>query len=164
MEIDVVVKPLLDLTDEKSTIQCKSLETRIPRETPHPLPSARYMSLVRNGAVDHQFPDKYLKYLNDLPIYTISTWRTEVGRILFLLIWLPVVFFIFAMRSRSNYGEVPKWLKKFQEWTFSSMWSMHDGYFSRIFGRGDIVSEKNSSLKGRVMESLKGDYVDVFLE
>ena len=146
MEIDVPVKPLLDLTSEKSTIMCKSLGTRVPRENPHPLPSARYLSLIRNGAADHKFPERYQRYLNDLPIYTTSTWKTEAGRILFLAIWLPVVIFIFAMLTRKNkLGEVPRWVKRLQTWAFTSMWWMHDSFFSKVFGPGDITPESNDT-------------------
>ena len=149
MEIDVSVKSLLDLTNEKSSIMCKSLGTRVPRENPHPQPSARYISLIRNGAAEHKFPAEYRKYLESLPIYTISSLKTEIGRISFLLIWLPLVGFIFGMTSRYKNGNLPEWLKKLQRWTFTTMWRMHDGFFARVFGRGD-VSEGKSSLS--VME------------
>jgi gliotoxin/aspirochlorine biosynthesis gamma-glutamylcyclotransferase len=146
LEIDVPVKPLLDLTNEKSTIICKSLGTRVPRENPHPLPSARYLSLIRNGAADHKFPELYQRYLNDLPIYTISTWKTEAGRILFLAIWLPIVLFIFAMMTRKNkLGQVPGWVKRLQTWAFSAMWWMHDSFFSKVFGPGDITPENKDT-------------------
>ena len=50
LEIDVSVTPLLDLTNEdKEPIQCKSLQTRNPREHPHPFPSNRYITLIRTG-------------------------------------------------------------------------------------------------------------------
>lgn len=145
MEIDVSVKPLLDLTNEKSSIICKSLGARVPRENPHPQPSARYISLIRTGAAEHKFPAKYRTYLESLPTYSISSFRTEVGRILFLLTWLPLVAFVFGMISRYKNGKVPGWLKKLQKWVFSTMWKMHDGFCARIFGRGDIVSEEKSS-------------------
>ena len=148
MEIDIIVKPLLDLTNEKSTIQCKSLSTRVPREHPHPLPSARYLSLITTGAAEHQFPARYQNYLDNLSIYTISSWRTETGRILFLLIWLPVVLFIFAMAAqKGKNGETPGWVKRLQIWTISTMWKMHDLVFSPIFGRGDICPDKQDAFK-----------------
>jgi len=152
MEIDVSVKPLLDSTNEKSIIMCKSLGTRVPRENPHPQPSARYISLIRNGAAEHKFPPEYRQYLESLPIYTISSFKTEVGRILFLLIWLPLVVFIFGMTSQYKDGKFPRWLKRLQRWTFTTMWRMHDSFFARIFGRGDVVSEEKSSLKDAVVE------------
>jgi hypothetical protein len=153
MELDVLVKSLLDLTDEKSTILCKSLGTRVPREHPHPLPSARYISLIRNGAADHKFPVEYQRYLNDLPIYTISSWKTEAGRILFLAIWLPIVLFIFAMLTRKNHlGEVPGWVKRLQKWAFATMWRMHDCFFSKVFGPGDITPESKDTLKYDLVE------------
>ena len=138
-EIDLLVKPLLDLTNEKSSFVCKSLSTRVPRENPHPLPSERYLSLIRSGAVEHRFPAAYQEYLDNLPIYSISSWRTEIGRIFFLLIWLPVVLVIFGlMLLKNKRGEVPRCIRKLQLWTFAAMWKMHDKIFSPIFGRGDI--------------------------
>ena len=152
MEIDVSVKPLLDLTDEKSSFVCKSLGTREPRENPHPQPSARYISLIQTGAAEHKFPAKYRKYLESLPIYRISSFKTEIGRILFLLMWLPLVVFIFTVTGRYKNGKVPKWLKKLQRWAFTTMWRMHDGVFARIFGRGDVASEDKPSLKDAIVE------------
>jgi len=151
-EIDILVKPLLDLTNEKSTIQCKSLSTRVPREDPHPLPSARYISLIRTGAAEHNFPATYQSYLDNLPIYTIASWKTEVGRILFLMLWLPVVLFIFAMAAqKGKNGEAPRWVKRLQIWAFSSMWRMHDSWFSPIFGPGDICPDDPNG-QGRLTE------------
>lgn len=143
MELDVAVKPLKDLTTETNSIMCKSLGTRVPRENPHPQPSARYISLIRNGASDHDFPYEYRKYLDTISIYRVKSFKTETGRILFLLLWLPIVVFIFGLMAttkRKN-GEMPKWLRRLQRMTFSAMWSTHDKYFSRIFGRGDISPE-----------------------
>jgi hypothetical protein len=143
-EIDVAVVPLVDLTD-KRVIRCKSLGTRVPRENPNPLPSARYLSLLRTGAAEHEFPTAYQDYLDQLPIYTISSWRTEVGRVLFLLLWLPIIAFIFAMLTRKGkLGQVPGWVKRLQVWAFSNMWKMHDNFFSPVFGPGDIVPEKDT--------------------
>jgi gliotoxin/aspirochlorine biosynthesis gamma-glutamylcyclotransferase len=151
-EIDVSVKPLLDLTDEKSSIMCKSLGTREPRENPYPQPSARYISLIQTGAAEHKFPAKYRKYLESLPIYRISSLKTEIGRILFLLMWLPLVVFIFIVTGRYKNGNVPKWLKKLQRWAFTTMWIVHDRFFARIFGRGDVASEEKPSLRYAIVE------------
>jgi len=145
MELDVPVKPLMDLTSGTETIMCKSLGTRIPRENPHPQPSARYITLIRNGAAEHAFPSEYRKYLDSIPIYKVKSFKTEAGRVLFLLLWLPIVVLIFALMAstKNKNGEMPEWLRRFQRMTFSAMWSTHDKYFSRIFGRGDISPEES---------------------
>ena len=143
IEIDVSVTPLLDLTKEdKEPIQCKSLQTRNPREHPHPFPSNRYITLIRTGAGAHKFPEEYLSYLDDLSFYRIRTFRTEAGRVLFLGIWLPIVVLIFSLMASADKLGPGKfaWLRKFQEWTFRQMWRMHDGLFAPVFGRGDITS------------------------
>ena len=143
VEIDVSVTPLLDLTIEhKEPIQCKSFQTRNPRDHPHPFPSNRYITLIRTGARAHKFPEEYLSYLDDLPFYRIGTFRTEAGRVLFFVIWLPVIVFIFslmALGDKLGLGNLA-WLRKIQEWTFRQMWRMHDGLFAPVFGRGDITS------------------------
>jgi len=145
MEIDVSVAPIADLTNEKKRINCKSLSTRVPRENPHPLPSARYIQLIRGGAAEHQFPKTYQKYLDEVSIYTISSWKTEIGRVLFLTIWLPFILFIFALMTRKDkLGEVPKWVKQLQLAVFTGMWRMHDNLFSKIFGPGDICPDDTS--------------------
>ena len=156
MELDVAVKPLKDLTTEDSTILCKSLGSRFPRENPHPQPSARYLSLIRNGAAQHQFPSEYQKYLNSIPVYKVKSFKTETGRILFLLLWLPILVLIIGLMAvtKSKNGEMPAWLRRLQRMTFSAMWSTHDKYFSRIFGRGDISAETEGTdcdEKGRLV-------------
>ena len=151
VEIDVSVRPLFDLSGEKSNILCKSLKTRVPRENANPMPSARYICLIRNGAAEHKFPTAYQKYLEGIPVYTISSFKTEGGRILFLLIWLPIVVFIFVMTNQmGENGDVPAWLKRLQRWTFKTMWEMHDQCFAKIFGRGDIVTDGKDVAEGLV--------------
>ena len=144
-ELDIAVVALEDLT-ESDFIPCKSLGTRTPRENPSPLPSARYISLLRTGAAEHKFPEYYRQYLDNLPFYTICSIRTQAGRILFLLLWLPIIAFVFAMMTRKNkLGQVPERVKKIQVWAFKNMWKMHDSFFSPVFGPGDIVPEKKAS-------------------
>jgi len=149
IEIDLDVKQLADLTNNNAeTIKCKSLSTKTPRENPHPLPSARYMSLIRGGAAEHKFPTKYQEYLATLPIYTISSWKTETGRVLFLLIWLPIVVFIFALQAAfGKGGKVPGWMSRLQTRVFGAMWSTHDKVFSPVFGPGDITLGNEKSLQ-----------------
>lgn len=147
MEIDVPVKSLEDLTNiNNSMIMCKSLQTREPRENPCPFPSPRYLSLLRGGAAEHKFPSAYREYLDSIPVYTISSWRPEIGRIIFLLLWLPVVVLILGLLAtqRSRNGETPEWLIQLQHRVFGTMWAMHDKYFSRIFGRGDVSPDKET--------------------
>ena len=149
LEIDIEVKPLADLTNENAeTIKCKSLSTKTPRENPCPLPSARYMSLIRGGAAEHKFPAEYQEYLANLPIYTISSWRTEIGRILFLLVWAPIVLPIFGLQAAfGKGGKVPGWIRWLQIRVFKAMWFAHDKVFSPLFGPGDITSEKEKLLR-----------------
>jgi hypothetical protein len=143
-ELDIEVVALEDLTAE--VIMCKSLGTRTPRENPNPMPSARYVLLLRTGAAEHKFPEYYQTYLDDLPFYSISSLKTEIGRILFLMLWLPVILFVFAMMMRKGkLGQVPGWVKRLQIWAFTNMWRMHDNFFSPVFGPGDVVPEKKES-------------------
>jgi hypothetical protein len=143
MEIDVSATPLMDLTKEKKEpIVCKSLSTQTPRENPHPLPSARYIKIIRNGAAEHQFPSSYRQYLDNISHYAISSWKTEIGRILFLMTWLPIVVVVMTLTGqKSKNGAIPKWLQRLQQLVFSGMWGVHDKVFSKIFGPGDIIPE-----------------------
>jgi hypothetical protein len=52
------------------------------------------------------------------------------------------------MSRRNESGDIPRWLVKLRNWTFTRMWKMHDGLFSKVFGRGDIVSEEDGVMKG----------------
>jgi gliotoxin/aspirochlorine biosynthesis gamma-glutamylcyclotransferase len=151
LEIDVRVTALLNLTTHPGDeIACKSLQTRSPREDPRPFPSKRYIGLIRTGAKAHRFPEEYQTYLEELPFYQVRGWRTAVGRVLFLTIWLPFILFIFALMRASESlspGQL-KWLRKLQEWTFLTMWKMHDGFFARVFGRGDVSAEPGRNGEG----------------
>jgi gliotoxin/aspirochlorine biosynthesis gamma-glutamylcyclotransferase len=136
VELDITVRPLTNDSAE-AEILCKSLGTRTPRENPHPLPSNRYLSLLRRGAAEHQFPLEYVDYLEGLPAYSISSWRTQSGRILFLMTWLVPALFVFALMATTTRRGKPKWVQGFQMALFKAMWSSHDRFFSPIFGPGD---------------------------
>jgi hypothetical protein len=142
-ELDIVVRCLKDNSPETEII-CKSLGTREPRENPHPFPSSRYLSLLRRGAAEHQFPVEYIEYLEGLPCYRISSLRTQGGRVLFLLTWLiPALLSVLALVTvRNRKGGVPKWAQRLERGLFHAMWVSHDKFFSPIFGPGDIIVEE----------------------
>ncbi|KAL8911348.1 MAG: hypothetical protein Q9171_003475 [Xanthocarpia ochracea] len=74
-----------------TTIQVHTLVARYPfRADFPPRPSARYMSLLIEGAAEHSLPMEYQEYLQRLPTFikTEST-RATMGASIFQFIWLP---------------------------------------------------------------------------
>ncbi|OAQ67507.1 membrane dipeptidase GliJ [Purpureocillium lilacinum] len=59
---------------------------------PNPLPSARYLGLLIDGAQEHDLPASYRYYLASLPSYTKSLSPVEAfGARLFLGFWMPII-------------------------------------------------------------------------
>ncbi|KAI0890379.1 uncharacterized protein GGS22DRAFT_183727 [Annulohypoxylon maeteangense] len=141
-------------------------------------PSARYLQLIRDGALEHYLPDDYLLYLAKLQAYKITTCRQEVGRWLFLLIWLPwfalilLLGFFFADKKD---GKIPAWLGATSTVLANLMWKTYDVVFKPVFGSGERTIEeeeddshsrrmrnrgaiRNTSIWGSEKNALLGDW------
>ncbi|KAI4288946.1 MAG: hypothetical protein L6R35_001784 [Caloplaca aegaea] len=83
----------LDATSSDTTLRVHTLVARYPfRADNPPRPSARYMSLLIEGAAEHSLPMEYQEYLQCLPTFikTEST-RATMGASIFQFIWLPIL-------------------------------------------------------------------------
>ncbi|POR35286.1 Dipeptidase [Tolypocladium paradoxum] len=88
-EIEVQAR-LLD-GDEGDMLPVRTLVGRYPFR-PNPLPSARYLGLLIDGAEEHGLPASYRHYLASLPSYSKSLSPIEAfGARLFLGFWMPII-------------------------------------------------------------------------
>jgi hypothetical protein len=126
--------PIIDReTKERTT-------ARVTRPDPsYAQPSARYLKLITDGAAECRLPGEYQEYLNNIRTYTITTKKQEMGKAIFLAIWMPFIMFIFAMgrKLQDKKGRSPWWLAKLSAMIFAGMWTSYDGVFKGTFGDGE---------------------------
>ena len=115
-------------------------------------PSARYLKLITSGAEECNLPSEYREYLNSIRPYTITARRQRLGQFLFMLIWGPILAFLFSVlmpNFSDDDGRSPEWLRKIAEAVFSGVWMSYDNFFKRSFGDG----ERTQSPKGFISTS-----------
>jgi hypothetical protein len=113
---------------------------RIVRPDPsYAQPSARYLKLIRDGALECELPGEYREYLHGIRPFRINSKKQEVGKALFLSIWMPFVMFVFALGRKfsDEKGRAPGWLAKLSAMVFSGMWTSYDMVFKPMFGEGE---------------------------
>lgn len=102
-------------------------------------PSARYLKLITDGALELGLPTEYQSYLASLRPYTITLWKQKLGEFIFLGIWLPFIALILALQAQyqDEKGRSPKWLVQLSAAIFNGVWVSYDGFFKNIFGDGE---------------------------
>ncbi|KAH7077139.1 hypothetical protein FB567DRAFT_534611 [Paraphoma chrysanthemicola] len=113
---------------------------RVSRPDPsYAQPSARYLKLITDGAIECDLPAEYQEYLHDIRPYTITSKKQLMGKALFLSIWMPFVLLIFALSKQlqDDKGRAPKWFAPFSAMVFKGMWTSYDGAFKKVFGEGE---------------------------
>lgn len=113
---------------------------RIGRPDPsYAQPSARYLKLITDGAVECELPAEYQEFLGSVRPYTVTTKKQAMGKTLFAGIWLPFILMIFAIsrRLQDKKGRAPKWLARLTALIFAGMWLSYDGVFKKTFGDGE---------------------------
>ncbi|EMD91055.1 hypothetical protein COCC4DRAFT_31760 [Bipolaris maydis ATCC 48331] len=113
---------------------------RIVRPDPsYAQPSARYLKLITDGAVECELPGEYQEYLHGIRPFRITSKKQAVGKALFLGIWMPFVLFVFALGSKfsDEKGRAPGWLAKLSAMVFAGMWTSYDTVFKPTFGEGE---------------------------
>jgi hypothetical protein len=135
-------------------------------------PSPRYLKLITDGADELALPIEYQKYLNSLHGYRMTTTEQRLGQFIFLLIWAPLVAFIFGAGRllADKDGRYPAWLARLSSILFSSMWASYDSFFRGLFGDGERTIEAGSGYRGPeekkplLSESVQGKYRSVLDE
>ncbi|RYP60214.1 hypothetical protein DL771_010597 [Monosporascus sp. 5C6A] len=123
------------------------IKLALPVRRPDPSyaqPSARYLKLIRDGAAEHGLPEEYQSYLAQLQPYTITTRRQEIGRLLFLTAWAPLLLAVLSLSrllADNDEGRVPRWVAVAMAVVMNLMWMSHDAVFKPLFGEGERTEE-----------------------
>lgn len=129
----------LDAVDPmtNSTQKVWSLQAIAPRKLCQP--SVRYITIIREGAKQHNFPQEYLDYLESIEPFVLHSKRQKVGAAIFIAFWMPIILWLFAIRTLLTRpdGTAPRWLTEFANTCFATAWYIHDTVWAQEFGRGD---------------------------
>ncbi|KAK1776948.1 hypothetical protein QBC45DRAFT_418058 [Copromyces sp. CBS 386.78] len=109
-------------------------------QTPRPTqPSLRYLTLLRTGAIEHELPPFYIRYLEDLEPYTITSCRQQIGRLFFMVIWMPLFFFVLKATRwvADDKGKIPGWIAGGMTVMMHFLWGSYDWVFKPAFGEGE---------------------------
>ena len=136
-------EPEAELFSPQAGSKASSTLDRSPR--PHPpgyaQPSARYLDLLRTGGVEHNLPNEYQAYLDQLRSYTITTRRQEMGKYAVIMLWGPVLAMVLALmrtgKFNDKYGNAPGWLVKLLDVLFNGIWWSYDHVYLNAFGDGE---------------------------
>ena len=122
---------------DSSPITGWMLQGKRPRWNPTPLPSKRYVGLIKSGAAQHNFPDQYLDWLNSVEYFEIKPLdiRKQAGRIVFGSIWIPPVVCVISLQKVFGRNKL---IKRISRSIFGAMWYSHDKFFCKVFGSGDV--------------------------
>lgn len=113
---------------------------RISRPDPnYAQASQRYLNLLTTGAEEHSLPNEYKTYLYQIRPYIMTTKRQLVGRVVFLMVWVPIVSPIFALNRifADKRGRSPAWLRAALQIVFNLSWTSYDRILKRVFGDGE---------------------------
>ena len=113
---------------------------RISRPDPnYAQASQRYMNLITTGAEEHSLPNEYKIYLHQIRPYKLTTMKQLAGRVVFLLVWLPIVSPLFALNRifSDKRGRTPTWLRVALRTVFNLAWTSYDSVFKGLFGDGE---------------------------
>ncbi|KAK3395429.1 hypothetical protein B0T20DRAFT_34711 [Sordaria brevicollis] len=102
-------------------------------------PSLRYLTLLRSGALEHELPPAYQSYLDNLEPYTITSTRQKLGRIVFMIMWMPWFFFVLEATKwvADEKGKVPGWWAGMMAVMMHVVWGTYDWVFKPVFGEGE---------------------------
>ncbi|KAK7752547.1 hypothetical protein SLS62_005515 [Diatrype stigma] len=146
-----------------SRLRRRLAKLALPVRRPDPSyaqPSTRYLQLIRDGAAEHGLPGDYRRYLEEaVRPYKRTTWRQEVGRVLFLALWAPVLMVVLGMswsigKSEDEGegegqdrigggGKNPGWLSVLMSVVMNLMWMSYDTVFHPVFGDGERTEEND---------------------
>ncbi|KAI1322225.1 hypothetical protein F5Y16DRAFT_387278 [Xylariaceae sp. FL0255] len=114
-------------------------------------PSARYLKLIRDGAAEHALPDDYQAYLAELQPYTITTVRQQIGRILFLLLAVPIMLPMLALSRISGADRLPNWIGLVFTVAINLLWIAYDLFFLPLFGDGERTLPDKDDEMGKII-------------
>jgi hypothetical protein len=132
---------VLCTTDNGETFEATTLQARHPRR--YCQPSQRYLSLIQDGAREHNFPKAYQHFLDNIEPFRLHGKRQKLGAALFVGFWTPIVLSILMLQEQLARLKlpVPAFVSVFLAMCFKMMWYIHDTVWAERFGRGDHNEE-----------------------
>jgi hypothetical protein len=131
-------------------------------------PSARYLKLITDGAMERGLPYEYQDFLHQIRPYRITTTRQQLGEILYLLVWGPLFGLLMRvigpMFARKD-GTFPAWLAKLFKILFTASWGSYDHFFKPMFGDGErTIGDAQDETEHRMDEKapLIGDTISKY--
>jgi hypothetical protein len=76
-------------------------------------PSARYLKLITDGAMERGLPYEYQDYLHQIRPYRVTTTAQKIGQLFFLAFWGPIFLALIKFGGvlfAGKDGRYPKWL------------------------------------------------------
>lgn len=105
-------------------------------------PSNRYLQLLREGARERGLPTSYVRYLDGLRGYKVTSRRQFVGGIVVMVVWGPALFLMLGLNrafARGDDGRAPGWVLAFARGIMRTMWGCYDGVLVKVFGDGECT-------------------------
>ena len=103
-------------------------------------PSARYLKLINDGAMERGLPYEYQDYLYQIRVYQVTTARQKLGRLLYLAAWGPLFTLLMQVLGpllAKPDGTFPAWLARLFQLLFTASWGSYDRFFKPMFGDGE---------------------------
>ena len=163
---DVVPEVPTTVLLKAHTLLAPARERAIRPDPSYAQPSARYLKLITDGAMENELPSEYREFLAQIRPYRITTRRQKVGQYLFIAMWTPVIGIIIrliAIFSNKN-GKAPQWLADLASLIFSATWNSYDGFFFHIFGDGERTEGEGPEVVSRAWHINKGSEAESLVE
>lgn len=122
-------------------------------------PSLRYLRLIRDGAAEHFLPQDYQTYLSRLEQYTITQRRQRIGRLVFSVLWMPLLLLAIALQKlfADEEGRVPTWLGIAMNVATNIMWLSYDAVFKKLFGDGERTTEEDDGVGSSIVRQQRSE-------
>ncbi|KAI9728926.1 MAG: hypothetical protein M1828_000011 [Chrysothrix sp. TS-e1954] len=102
-------------------------------------PSLRYLTLLTDGAKEHELPEEYRTYLDNIRPYRVTSDWLKTGKRIFAVSWGPLLLGMFKLQTKlaDKRGRSPWYMTKITGFVFVSLWTSYDYFFKWIFGDGE---------------------------
>lgn len=135
------------------TLRMPEARTRHSPDGTASQPSLRYLTLLRDGAAEHNLPQDWQAYLGALQHFQITTMSQKVGRAALIILALPLVVPLIGMRLFYVMirTKPPKWvLTHGIGYIFKWVWRSYDWVLKPIFGDGERTIVDKSSPRAKL--------------
>ncbi|PUU79535.1 hypothetical protein B9Z19DRAFT_1100752 [Tuber borchii] len=126
-------------------------------------PSHRYLQLLREGARERSLPTSYVRYLDGLRGYKVTSRRQFVGGLVIMVVWGPALFLmlLFNRAFAQDDGRAPGWALVFARGIMRTVWGCYDRVLVKVFGDGECTEgEEPNWVTGRGEWMIKQQLLD----